>query len=602
MGCTSAPANPLLMPTCYSRLLLFFGRFQDVRRLAPLAAAARHAGVGGLLILLVLAGSGMRPAQAQSLAPPWELAVAFGRNQSPYIEALTTDAAGNVYVGGFFYDSLRLGNQLLHSAGMRDGFVAKWNATTTHFEWAQQVAGPEEEIVTAIATADSSVYITGVFYSASVSVGSLPQAAHSGTGNYNAFVAKLTATRAGPVTTWVQLLGGSGALVNTLAVAAHNVYVGGACYGPLTFGHSQLPDHYGLQGLNAFVAKLTDTGPSARCEWAHPAGTGISALAMGEQGLFLAGFYRGVPNELGPEALPNYGYGSSNIYVAKLIDTGAEGQLSWVQHTGDVELAWVGGLAVRGSSVYIGGSFFSKTLRFGATVLTNARHGGGTDIFVAKLTDTGAAGSFTWAQRIGGQGYDVCHGLAVNETGLYLAGEFSQPLDCGSWHLASAGGEDLLVTKLLDAGPTATFAWAQSLGSPANDAAWAIALSGPRVYVAGHLVTPVRVGAGPLVENSFIGRLRDPGAGPASRTPIALELYPNPAQGSVGVRLPPLPGVAQATLTLRDVQGRVVRQTTEVLSAAGLRYSWPLPALPGGVYMLQVQAGTTSLNRRLVVE
>ncbi|WP_188548877.1 T9SS type A sorting domain-containing protein [Hymenobacter qilianensis] len=417
-------------------------------------------------------------------------------------------------------------------------------------------------------------------------------------------MAKLSATRTGPVATWLQLIGGGGAVLNTLAVAAPHVYVGGACYGPLRFGRTQLADRPSLGGLNAFVAKLTDTGPSARREWAHAAGGALSALAVGQQGLFLAGSFRGVAGELSPEALPTSGNGNRYLYVAKLVDTGAAGLLSWVQPAAYAQSAWVSALAVRDSSVYIGGSFFDKTLRLGTSVLTNARHGGGTDIFVAKLTDTGAAGRFTWAQRLGGQGYDECQGLAVNETGLYLAGEFGHSLDAGPGRVASVGGQDLLVAQLRDAGPTATVAWAQSLGSPANDAAWAIALRGPRVYVAGHLVTPIRVGAGPLVEHSFVGLLRAPVPGPerAAGSPVALELYPNPARGSVRVALAALAGGTQATLTLVNARGQVVRRTTQTVSETGLDYAWSLAELSAGIYLLQVQAGATRLSRRLVVE
>jgi|GEM_PF-645882 len=83
---------------------------------------------------------------------------------------------------------------------------------------------------------------------------------------------------------------------------------------------------------------------------------------------------------------------------------------------------------------------------------------------------------------------------------------------------------------------------------------------------------------------------------------LGLGLYPNPAHGSAQVSLPAVPGASQATLTLVDALGRVVRRQSVGLSAAGALTAIDLSSLAPGVYALRTQAGAETAVRRLVVE
>ncbi|MDO7873381.1 T9SS type A sorting domain-containing protein [Hymenobacter sp. ASUV-10] len=74
-------------------------------------------------------------------------------------------------------------------------------------------------------------------------------------------------------------------------------------------------------------------------------------------------------------------------------------------------------------------------------------------------------------------------------------------------------------------------------------------------------------------------------------------LYPNPARGSATL-LPVVAGATRATVTLRDVLGRVVLSQT----AAGAALTLPLAGLAPGVYAVRAQLGSTSISKRLVVE
>ena len=79
------------------------------------------------------------------------------------------------------------------------------------------------------------------------------------------------------------------------------------------------------------------------------------------------------------------------------------------------------GVAVSGTSVYVAGYFTNAAIDFGNITLLNA---GNRDGFVAKLTDAGSSGSFTWAQQVGGVGFDQVSAVAASGTSVYVAGEF----------------------------------------------------------------------------------------------------------------------------------------------------------------------------------
>ncbi|QNH61796.1 PQQ-dependent sugar dehydrogenase [Hymenobacter sediminicola] len=81
-----------------------------------------------------------------------------------------------------------------------------------------------------------------------------------------------------------------------------------------------------------------------------------------------------------------------------------------------------------------------------------------------------------------------------------------------------------------------------------------------------------------------------------SRQSDALALWPNPAAGSVSVRLPE---PASSSLTIHDALGRVVQT---VAMAGRKEATLDIRRLAPGLYMLQTQMGNNVLARQLVVE
>jgi hypothetical protein len=89
--------------------------------------------------------------------------------------------------------------------------------------------------------------------------------------------------------------------------------------------------------------------------------------------------------------------------------------------------------------------YFSDTATFGSTTLTSA---GSNDVFTAKMN---ADGSWAWATKAGGSGYDYGEGIsALPDGSSIVTGRFSGIATFGNTTLTSAGGSDVFTARYLD--------------------------------------------------------------------------------------------------------------------------------------------------------
>ena len=160
------------------------------------------------------------------------------------------------------------------------------------------------------------------------------------------------------------------------------------------------------------------------------------------------------------------------------------------------------------------------------------------------------------------------------------------------------------MTRLADSGTAGTFIWAQRAGGVRDDQGFALALSGPTLYVAGNvspqaIFAPLTINTPVSVRIPLLASLTDPTltATTAARGSFSFTLAPNPARASTSVQLPNLPG--PATLTLLDALGREVRTRP---AAPGARTEFDLSGLAPGLYALRATAGAATATQRLVVE
>jgi hypothetical protein len=89
-------------------------------------------------------------------------------------------------------------------------------------------------------------------------------------------------------------------------------------------------------------------------------------------------------------------------------------------------------------------------------------------------------------QPAGGRGFDVIKSLVVNQTSVYVLGTIQgPPATVGTTVLTTGGGTDAFVAKLTDDGGTSRFLWAVQAGGPGNESVASLARAGATVYVAG---------------------------------------------------------------------------------------------------------------------
>lgn len=236
-------------------------------------------------------------------------------------------------------------------------------------------------------------------------------------------------------------------------------------------------------------------------------------LPDGSGNLYLTGDFAGTV-AFGSTVLTNP-RGDRDIFLAKW--NTITGQFAWAIQAGGSDMDYPGGLALGGTNIYLTGTF-RQSVAFGTTTLTAV---GINEAFVAKLTDTG---QFVWAKQMGGPGVDHTGAVAVSGLNVYVAGDFGGiSATVGTVTLLNTGPTntttDAFVTKLTDAGSTATFDWVQQAGGLGVNGISSLVTSGNALYAAGSFngttatmgtATLTNAGA-PGTSDIFVARLADAG-------------------------------------------------------------------------------------------
>jgi hypothetical protein len=295
---------------------------------------------------------------------------------------------------------------------------------------------------------------------------------------------------------------GVGTGVATAVDAAGNVYVIGHFMGMATFGTTTLTS---AGDTDVFVAKLASSGAY---QWAVRAGganddAGFNIAVDGSGNVLITGYFGSPTIAFGTTTLSSVS-NISDVFVAKLTSTGA---WQWATSTGGRGVASGFGLAIDGDDgVLITGHFYSPTITFGTTTLTNA-HSGFDDIFIAKLTPIG---TWQWAISAGGNGRDSGEGIAIDDSGnVVVFGSFrSTAITFGTTTLTNTG---IFVAKLTPAG---TWQWATSVEG--EDAGFGIAIDSiGNVVVTGNFRLTISFGTTTLTNTGsadlFVAKLTSAG-------------------------------------------------------------------------------------------
>jgi hypothetical protein len=157
---------------------------------------------------------------------------------------------------------------------------------------------------------------------------------------------------------------------------------------------------------------------------------------------------------------------------------GVPGAALWARQLGSTGRDQGHSIVVDGADAIITVGEFGGTMMVGTTLLESA---GGTDIYVVKVAST--TGDVLWAKRFGGANNDVAMDVAVDAgNNIYSTGRFLGSVDFGGGPIQSGNQDDVFVLKLAADG---TYGWARKIGGNGYDVGQGIAVRGSAVAVTG---------------------------------------------------------------------------------------------------------------------
>ena len=381
----------------------------------------------------------------------------MGGNSMDKGMSITTDAFGNVYTIGSFFETVDFdpgtGVANLISIGKYDVFIQKLD-DNGNFIWVKQWSGTNNVWGRSIATdAEGNIFITGYFQDRIDFGSGVGSANLTSAGGNDVFIQKLD-TEGNSL--WVNQMGGTGyEEVHCISVDTKgNVYTTGNFYGTVDFGPgSGVANLTSTGDLNWFAQKHDSNG---KLIWAKqsegPGSCSGNSIATDIAGnVYTTGnFWGTVDFDPGPETANLTSAGRFDAFVQKL---DANGNLIWVKQLGGAKDDEVGKSITTDAAgnVYTIGNFVG-VVDFDPGAGTNNLTAKGyfTDIFIQKL-DTD--GNFIWVTQTGGAGIDNGQSITIDVQGNVIAtGDFRETVDFdpgdGTTNLTSHRGDDIFVLKL----------------------------------------------------------------------------------------------------------------------------------------------------------
>lgn len=416
----------------------------------------------------------------------------FGTELEDQARSISVDATG-IYVCGYTYDALP--GQT--SAGATDAFVRKYDLNGTEL-WTSQFGSAANDYTYGISVDVTGVYVSGYTY------GALP--GQSSAGDRDAFVRKYDFSGA---VLWTRQFGTAFYdYAYGITTDGTGIYIVGSTNGAL--GQTNFGSN------DAFVRKYDAAGNE---QWTHQSGTTSSDYAYGisvdASGVYIAG------NTYGTFLYQTNAGGSDAFVLKSDLNNGNE---LWIRQFGTITSDYASGISVDATGIYVAGytygtlpgqtsagdydAFARKydsggnelwTRQFGSdgpsedvytsiTVDGNIYTAGRTYGTLAGQTSAGlsdafvriydANGTVLWTCQFGTVSDDYVNGIAVDATGMYVAG-YTYGTFPGQ---TRAGRYDVFVRKYDFNG---TELWTRQFGTTTYDYAYGISVDAAGVYVAG---------------------------------------------------------------------------------------------------------------------
>ena len=359
-----------------------------------------------------------------------------------FLDAMTSDGVGNIYVAGFLFGSVRFGPHIAstpNTAG--DGFVAKLDPQGN---WMWATAFETDS------TSNGSSHMRGL----DIDVGSgdvIVSGSQDGATMFGNFFVNNTDSEyilvnldsAQGNVNWVESAGGIGTDVGyDVGVDMYgNVWQVGVTSGTFSAGGkshqavSQQDSVLVKWSTNSTGAQVTNVKGLASSSGALSIPDDISVSLTGE--VVVVGAYIGTLDAGNQKTITAQGNNGDGFVVKVAPNSNAE----WITSFGSSgTLDWGSSVRENTNGDWIVGGFYGGTSSFGGSYITSA---GGRDGFVGQIDDLG---SWDWVESIGGQYDDLFGDVAVNMSNNYSAtGSFQDVINKGTQSITSSGGWDIYV-------------------------------------------------------------------------------------------------------------------------------------------------------------
>ncbi len=350
--------------------------------------------------------------------------------------SIWTDVSGNLYLTGWYPDTLTFGTFTLTTVGSNDIFIVKYDPNGNVL-WAQSAGGTLDDRAQGVSVDTSgNVFITGFSYSPTITFGSITL---TNTGNTNVLTAKYD-TNGNPI--WARSVGGGndneGMSIATDPIG--NAFVTGFFISSsLTFGSVTLTN---TGAMDMFIVEYD---PSGNVLWAKNAGgtgpdEGDFVCVDASKNVYVTGSFYSSSIHFGSTTINNTG--NEDVFLAKY---DANGNLVWVKDIGGTNAEYSHNVCTDpGGNVYVVGGFLSASLTFASVTLTPPV-GSSDPLFIAEYDGNGTV---LCASYLSSGGDDWIGASADRFGNVYVGGDFEQTIfHVGPDTLLLQGQEDPFVAK-----------------------------------------------------------------------------------------------------------------------------------------------------------
>ena len=389
----------------------------------------------------------------------------IGGSEGQVAMGIAVDANGSAYVTGVTCSTdFPLMQPIQSSPGLPapaqsptngmavDAFILKLDPTGSVLVYSSYLGGSREDVGRGIAVDSAgNAYVAGYTSSDDFPLQSALQSKRGGA--RDAFIAKISAD--GTTLIYSTYLGGQATdLANAIAVDATGAaYITGITYGPF-------PTHNPFQkslagGKDAFVSKISPDG-SALVYSTYLGGDSDdfgTAIAVDLNGSAYVTGVTGSSN-FPTQAAIQPKFGATNLlgadaFVSKLAPDGSKLLYSTYLGGKGTDVGTSIAVAPDGSA-YVAGE--TNSADFPSAAAIQPALAGLDNGFIVKLTPAGSA--LTYSTFLGGSGSDTITAIALDSTGLYVAGaslSIDFPVTPGAYQAGNQGQADALVAKIVDA-------------------------------------------------------------------------------------------------------------------------------------------------------